>query len=227
MLLCIPDVLTADEVALIRDRIDAADWSDGRVTAGSQSGTVKRNRQLPEASETARWASDVVTDALGRAQTFVSAALPHKTFPPLFNRYEVGDGFGLHIDNAIRPIRGTSVKIRTDLSATLFLSDPGEYDGGELEIETAFGAQSVKLPAGHLVLYPASSLHRVTPITRGTRVASFFWVQSMVRDDNDRALLFDLDQTIQSLSALSGANDSNVVRLTGLYHNLLRKWADA
>jgi PKHD-type hydroxylase len=227
MLLCIPNVLTLDEVALIRDRIDATDWTDGRTTAGTQSSAVKRNRQLPETSETARWASDLVLDALGRAQMFVSAALPHKTFPPLFNRYEVGDGFGLHIDNAIRPVRGTSVKVRTDLSATLFLSDPAEYDGGTLEIETAFGAQSVKLPAGHLVLYPASSLHQVTPITRGRRVASFFWVQSMVRDESDRAILFDLDQTIQGLASASGSNDPNVVRLTGLYHNLLRKWAEA
>lgn len=227
MLICVPDVLDKDRLAQCRTILARATWVDGKATAGAQSGSVKRNTQLPETSEEARLLGDIVVDALGAAPLFVSAALPLKTFPPLFNRYGVGDGFGTHVDNAIRPVRGTSVRVRTDLSATLFLSDPQDYDGGELVIETAFGAQRVKLPAGHLVLYPASSLHHVTKVTRGTRLASFFWVQSMVHDDAMRAILFDLDQSIQAIAARVGVDAPEVVRLTGIYHNLLRHAADA
>ena len=227
MLICVPNVLSKEEVCAMRRRLEAAPWVDGKVTAGAQSALAKNNQQLPENSAEARELGDAVLDALGRAPMFVSAALPLKTFPPLFNRYGEGMSFGAHIDNAIRPVKGTSVRVRTDLSATLFLSEPDEYDGGELVIELPFGAQEVKLEAGGLVLYPASSLHRVNPITRGVRVASFFWVQSMVRDEGARALLFDLDQSVQSLAREHGQAHAEVVRLTGLYHNLLRRWADA
>jgi PKHD-type hydroxylase len=227
MLIAIPDVLTAAEVAACRADLDAADWTDGRVTAGAQSRTVKNNAQLPMASPVAQAWGDRILDALGAAPLFVSAALPFRTFPPLFNRYAGGQSFGTHIDNAIRPIPGTAIKLRTDLSATLFLSEPESYDGGELEIEDAFGAQSVKLPAGHMVLYPASSLHRVNPVTRGARLASFFWIQSMVRDDGARTLLFDLDQSIQDLAMVQGIDAPAVVRLTGIYHNLVRRWAES
>jgi PKHD-type hydroxylase len=226
MLLVIPNVLSQHQVAEFKRCLEEADWSDGKLTAGAQSGAVKNNRQLPENTVLSRELGDKVLDALAEAPLFVSAALPRRTFPPLFNRYDVGDGFGTHVDNAIRVVRGTSIRLRTDLSATLFISAPEDYDGGELIIETAFGAQSVKLPAGHLVLYPASSLHKVTLVTRGSRLASFFWVQSMVRDDADRAILFDLDQTIQELGARDGINDAQVLRLTGLYHNLLRRFAE-
>lgn len=226
MLIVVPAVLSPAEAAECAVALGAADWVDGKATAGLQSAPVKDNAQLPEGSPVAReWGSRVL-DALGLAPLFVSAALPHRTFPPLFNRYAGGQSFGTHIDNAIRPVRGTPVKLRTDLSATLFLSDPDSYDGGELVVETVYGAQSVKLAAGDLVLYPASSLHRVEPVTRGCRLASFFWVQSMVRDDAARALLFDLDGTIQTLAAERGIGDAHVVQLTGLYHNLVRRWAD-
>ncbi len=166
-------------------------------------------------------------EALGRSPLFFAAALPLKVFPPLFNRYEGGEDFGLHVDNAIRLQRGSDFRIRSDLSATLFLDDPDSYDGGELVIEDRFGPQVVKLPAGHLVLYPASSLHRVTPVTRGVRTASFLWLQSMVRDDGERRTLFELDEAIQSVAASNGQGDPAVVKLTGIYHNLLRRWADA
>jgi PKHD-type hydroxylase len=227
VLVCIPGVLTKDQVKAIRARIDAGAWADGRATAGAQSAKAKKNTQLPADAPEARAAGDAVLDALADNALFLSAALPLKIFPPLFNRYEEGDGFGAHIDNAIRPVRGTPVRVRTDLSATLFLSEPEEYEGGELAIETAFGAQEVKLPAGDLVLYPASSLHRVNAITRGVRVASFFWLQSMVRDDGERALLFDLDQSVQTLAQAHGQAHAEVIRLTGIYHNLMRRWADA
>ncbi len=227
MLLAIPDVLTPEQAAACVADLEAADWEDGRATAGAQSALAKDNWQLPRDSPVGlRWA-DRILDALGAAPLFVSAALPHRTFPPLFNRYAGGQSFGTHIDNAIRPVPGTSIKLRTDLSATLFLSDPDSYDGGELLIEDAFGMQAVKLPAGHMVLYPASSLHRVTPVTRGARLASFFWIQSMVRDDGARALMFDLDQTIQELAQAQGIGAPPVVRLTGIYHNLIRRWADS
>lgn len=227
MLIAIPDVLDAEGVARVRGVIDAAEWVDGNVTSGPQAALAKRNLQLPEASEAARAASAMVLDALGRSPLFFAAALPLKVFPPLFNRYAGGQDFGLHVDNAIRIQRGSDFRIRSDLSATLFLDDPASYDGGELVIEDQFGTQAVKLPAGHCVLYPASSLHRVTPVTRGTRTASFLWLQSMVRDDGERRTLFELDQAVQAVAATQGQGDATVVKLTGIYHNLLRRWADA
>lgn len=227
MLLVIPDVFSPEQVAACVADLNAATWGDGRVTAGLQSAPVKDNEQLSETSPVARAWGDRVLDALGASDLFVAAALPLRTFPPLFNRYAGGQSFGTHIDNAIRPIRGTSIKLRTDLSATLFLNDPDSYDGGELIIEDAGGGQVIKLPAGSMVLYPASSLHRVEPVTRGVRLASFFWVQSMVRDDGARALLFDLDRTIQRLAGRDGIGDAEVVALTGIYHNLVRRWAES
>jgi PKHD-type hydroxylase len=225
MLLHIPDVLTADQVASARGRLDEAQWVDGRVTAGHQSVRVKNNIQLPEDHPVARELGDVILEALQRNALFVAAALPHRVFPPLFNRYEGGHAFGNHVDNAIRQVTGTPHRIRTDLSATLFLSDPSEYDGGELQVEDTYGEHAVKLPAGHMVLYPATSLHHVRPVTRGCRTASFFWIQSMVRDDGARTLLFDLDQAIQQVSVI-GPEHPAIVQLTGVYHNLLRRWAD-
>jgi len=227
VLLCIPEVLTRDQVAHFRRTIDEVEWVDGRVTAGAQSGSVKRNMQLPEGSPAARELGDMVLDALARSPLFISAAIPLRIFPPLFNRYGVGQAFGTHVDGAIRAVPGTPVRIRTDLSVTLFLAEPDEYDGGELAIEDRYGTQEVKLPAGDLVLYPSTSLHCVKPVTRGARVASFFWLQSMVRDDNARSMLFDLDQTIQELTGERGLEDPACVRLTGIYHNLIRYWADA
>lgn len=227
MLIAVPDVLDAAALARVRALVDAGDWADGNATSGPQSALAKRNRQLPEDSAAAREAGGLVLDALGRSPLFVAAALPLKVFPPLFNRYEGGEAFGLHVDNAVRIRRGSDFRIRSDLSATLFLDDPETYDGGDLVIEDRFGPQTVKLPAGHLVLYPASSLHRVTPVTRGVRTASFFWVQSMVRDDGARRILFDLDQGVQAVATDRGQGDSAVVQLTGVYHNLLRRWADA
>ncbi|MES3100707.1 Fe2+-dependent dioxygenase [Sphingomonas faeni] len=226
MLIVIPDVLDVTDVTRVRSIIDAAEWIDGNATSGPQSALAKRNEQLPEDSAAAREAGGMVLDALAQSALFVAAALPLKVFPPLFNRYAGGQDFGLHVDNAIRMKRGTDFRIRSDLSATLFLDDPATYDGGELVIEDQFGPQSVKLPAGHMVLYPASSLHRVTPVTRGVRIASFFWLQSMVRDDGARRILFDLDQGVQAVAATQGQGDPATVRLTGVYHNLLRRWAD-
>jgi PKHD-type hydroxylase len=227
VLLCIPEVLTKEQVAHCRQTIDKAEWVDGRVTAGAQSASVKNNLQLPEGSPAAIELGDTVLEALSRSPLFISAAIPLKIFPPLFNRYGVGQSFGTHVDGAIRAVPGTPVRIRTDLSVTLFLSEPDEYDGGELTVEDRYGTQEVKLSAGDLVLYPSTSLHHVKPVTRGTRTSSFFWLQSMVRDDNARTLLFDLDQTVQQLSAERGIEDAACVRLTGIYHNLIRCWADA
>jgi PKHD-type hydroxylase len=207
--------------------MDAAEWIDGRGTAGAQSAVVKHNMQLPEGSPAARELGDLILDALSRCPIFISAAIPQRIFPPLFNRYGVGQSFGTHVDGAIRGIPGTPIRIRTDLSVTLFLAEPDEYDGGELTVEDKYGTQEVKLPAGDLVLYPSTSLHHVKPVTRGARIASFFWLQSMVRDDNARTMLFDLDQTIQQLSAEKGVEDPVCVRLTGIYHNLIRYWAEA
>jgi len=226
MLIAIPDVLEPADVTRVRALIDAAAWIDGNATSGPQSALAKRNEQLPEDSAAAREAGGIILDALGRSALFVAAALPLKVFPPLFNRYAGGQDFGLHVDNAIRIKRGSDFRIRSDLSATLFLAEPETYDGGELVIEDQFGPQSVKLPAGHMVVYPASSLHRVAPVTRGVRVASFFWLQSMVRDDGARRILFDLDQGVQAVAAAQGQGDPATVRLTGVYHNLLRRWAD-
>lgn len=226
MLICVPDVLTPAELRHCQTLLAAADWADGRMTAGSQSALVKHNLQLPADSPAAREAGVIILQALGRNQTFLSAALPKTILPPLFNRYVTGQTFGVHIDNAIRANPLTGERIRTDLSVTLFFSDPDTYDGGELVIETLYGSQEVKLPAGHLVLYPSTSLHQVLPVTRGERTASFFWLQSMVRVEEQRSLLFDLDQTIQDLSADLGGGDDRAVRLTGIYHNLVRHWAE-
>lgn len=227
MLIAVPDILDAQGVAAIRSVIDAAEWIDGNVTSGHQSALAKNNLQLPEDSAAARQAGQMVLDALGRSALFIAAALPLKIFPPLFNSYAGGQAFGLHVDNAIRIQGGTNFRVRSDLSVTLFLEDPDAYDGGELTIETQFGVQQVKLPAGHAVVYPSSSLHRVEPVTRGRRVASFFWLQSMVRDDAARQMLFDLDRGVQGVAALLGQGHEEVVRLTGVYHNLLRRWADS
>ncbi|MGY4397485.1 PKHD-type hydroxylase [Sphingomonas sp. UYAg733] len=227
MMIAIPDVLSAGQIVELRALIDAADWIDGNATSGAQSALAKRNQQLPEESDAAKRAGNMMLDALAASPLFVAAALPLKVFPPLFNRYAGGQEFGLHVDNAIRIRRGSDFRIRSDLSATLFLEPPEDYDGGELVIEDQFGQQSVKLPAGHMLLYPASSLHKVEPVTRGTRTASFFWIQSMVRDDGARRILFDLDQAVQSVAAAQGLGDAAVIQLTGVYHNLLRRWAEA
>jgi PKHD-type hydroxylase len=225
MILHIPKVLDEQQVACCRETMERANWVDGRVTAGYQSTVVKDNRQLPEDSPEARQLGDMIVGALERCPLFITAALPLRVFPPLFNRYEVGETFGAHLDNSIRQIPGTGYRIRTDLSATLFLSKPDDYDGGELVIDDVFGAHSVKLPAGDMVLYPASSLHHVTPVTHGVRFASFFWVQSMVRDDGQRALLFDLDVAINKVNQTL-PHHAAVVELTNCYHNLLRRFAE-
>ena len=227
MMLSIPDVLTAEQVAYCRQVMDDAAWIDGNATSGHQSALAKNNMQLPEDSPAARQLGGLVLDALEKVPLFISAALPLKVFPPLFNRYAGGQSFGLHVDNAIRAMRDADFRIRTDLSCTLFLAGPNEYDGGELIVEDTYGSHSVKLPAGHMVLYPSTSLHRVAPVTRGARIASFFWLQSMVRDDGERLLLFQLDSNIQQLAAEKSHADPVVVQLTGLYHNLLRRWADS
>jgi PKHD-type hydroxylase len=221
----VPSVLQPSEVAEMRAVLDAAEWVDGRVTAGFQSAQVKHNQQLAEKSREAVALGDRVVAALERSPLFITAALPLRVFPPLFNRYGPGMGFGMHVDNSIRQIPGSPLRIRTDVSATLFLSAPEEYDGGELMVEDVYGAHSVKLPAGDMVLYPASSLHRVTAVTRGTRTASFFWIQSMVRDDGLRTLLFDLDLGIQRVRHELAEHDA-VVSLTSCYHNLLRRFAE-
>jgi PKHD-type hydroxylase len=226
VLTCIPELLTKAQVAHCRDVMRQAEWEDGRVTAGTVAAAVKNNYQLPQTSKLAAELGDIVMDALSSSPLFISAALPLRILPPMFNRYGVGQTFGVHVDNAIRSVPGTPVRIRTDLSATLFLAEPDEYDGGDLVIETSYGGHEIKLPAGDLVLYPATSLHCVTPITRGERVGSFFWIQSMIRDDGQRAILYDLDQTIQDLQADRGAEDASAVRLSGIYHNLIRQWAE-
>ena len=227
MLIAIPGLLDASGVARVRGIVDAGEWVDGNVTSGPQAALAKKNEQLVEASAAAREAGAIVLDALGKAPLFIAAALPLKIFPPLFNRYAGGHEFGIHVDNAVRIQRGSEFRVRSDLSITVFLEDPGEYEGGELLVEGQFGAQSVKLPAGDAILYPSSSLHKVTPVTRGCRVASFFWIQSMVRDDGARRLLFDLDSAVQRLAGQLGQDDRSVVELTGVYHNLLRRYADS
>jgi PKHD-type hydroxylase len=225
MLLHIPDVLTQDQVETCLTELAGAPWVDGRVTAGFQSAQVKHNRQVPEDHPIARTLGQTILTALERAPLFVAAALPLRVFPPLFNRYEGGESFGTHVDNAIRQAKTAPVRVRTDLSATLFLSPPESYDGGELVVEDRYGAHAAKLPAGHLLLYPATSLHHVRPVTRGARTAAFFWVQSMLRGDEERTLLFDLDTAIQQL-ARDVPDHAAVVQLTGVYHNLLRLWAE-
>jgi PKHD-type hydroxylase len=224
-LLTIPDVLTAQGVAQARAVLDSADWVDGKVTAGYQAQGVKENLQLPEGSPAATEVGEMVLAALARSPLFMSAALPLRVFPPMFNRYTGGGHFGTHVDTAIRSVATTGQRIRTDISATLFLTPPDQYDGGELLVEDTYGVHSVKLPAGHMVLYPATSLHRVAPVTRGARVSSFFWIQSMIRMDGDRTLLYDLDTAIQRLARESPGNRVGV-QLTGVYHNLLRRWAE-
>jgi PKHD-type hydroxylase len=225
MLITIPDILNAAEVAQIRAKLDATDWVDGKVTAGYQAQRVKDNEQLAEASPLALELGDIIMKALARSPLFMSAALPLRVFPPMFNRYRGGGHFGTHVDTAIRSVVPSGQRIRTDVSATLSLTAPEEYDGGELIVEDTYGSHSVKLPAGHLVLYPSTSLHRVEPVTRGARVSSFFWIQSMIRSDGDRTMLFDLDQTIQKLAGELPGSPLGV-KLTGIYHNLLRRWAE-
>ena len=225
MLISIPQVLGPAQVAEARAALEGADWVDGRVTAGAQSALAKNNLQVPEDHPVARELGGAILAALGRNPAFVSAALPLRVFPPLFNRYDIGMGFGPHIDNAIRFSGGQ--RFRTDLSATLFLTAPEDYDGGELVIEDTFGEHAVKLAAGDLILYPASSLHRVEPIRRGSRWASFFWIQSMVADEGKRSLLYDLDQSIQAVTARLGEGAPELISLAGAYHNLIRMWAEA
>jgi PKHD-type hydroxylase len=225
MMLHIPEVLNAVQVRDMRAALDAADWVDGRETVGDQGARVKRNRQLPERSPASLRLGEVILAALARNPLFFSAALPLRFVPPLFNRYEGGEHYGLHVDGSVRAIPGTGQQLRTDLSCTLFLCAPEDYEGGELEVVDTYGVHEVKLPAGDLILYPSSSLHRVTPVTRGARVCSFFWLQSMVRDNQQRATLFELDQTIQKLRARLGETEETV-SLTGQYHNLLRMWSE-
>ena len=222
-MIVIPNLLSDDQLRQMRARLDAAKWVDGNATSGHQSALAKRNRQLPESSAEAKALGNLILDALAASPLFVAAALPLKIYPPLFNRYGEGESFGDHVDSAIRIRAGSDFRIRSDLSATLFLRDPHDYDGGELLAE---GHAPVKLAAGDMLLYPASTVHRVTPVTRGERVASFFWIQSMVRDHAARAMLFDLDRSIQDLSQTNGPDAPALIRLTGIYHNLLRRWAE-
>lgn len=225
MLLHIENVLTAEELAYAQNLLADAPWSDGKITAGKQSGQVKNNLQLPQTSEAGMAMAELVKSAVLRNAEFFAAALPHTVFPPLVNCYREGQNFGNHIDNAIRQDPYTQQWVRTDVSSTLFLNDPDEYDGGELVIEDNYGSHSVKLAAGDMIVYPATSLHHVTPVTRGQRVASFFWTQSMIASDEKRTMLFDMDRAITSIRAQYGETDESVL-LTGVYHNLLRQWAD-
>jgi PKHD-type hydroxylase len=228
MLVHIPNLLSGEQVAHVRGVLSGSDWVDGKVTAGAQSAGAKHNLQVPENAPAARALGDIILTALGQNERFTSSAVALRVFPPLFNRYDQGMNFGAHIDNAIRFVKGatTPIRVRTDMSATLFLTDPDDYDGGELVIEDTFGHHKVKLPAGDLVVYSATSRHHVMPVTRGSRWSSFFWIQSMVRDEAARTMLFELDTAIQGLRKQVGDNEQ-VVSLTGLYHNLVRRWADA
>jgi PKHD-type hydroxylase len=230
MLITIPSLFTKEQVAEARTHLLGAEWVDGRVTAGYQAQEVKRNAQLPEGSPAHQFVGEMVLKALARSPRFISAALPLRVFPPMFNSYSGGQTFGTHVDTAIRQDVRTGQRIRTDLSATIFLTEPADYDGGELIVEDIYGTHSVKLPAGDMVLYPATSLHRVEPVTRGARISSFFWIQSMVRDDGRRTLLFDLDASIQRIAASTSVEVLEVressVQLTGVYHNLIRQWAE-
>ena len=225
MMLHIPNVLTREQVAAMRAAIDAAGWVDGRATVGSQGAQVKRNRQLPESSPVALEQGRIVQQALAASPLFFAAALPLRIVPPLFNRYSGGETYGLHVDGSVRNVPGSPLRLRTDVSSTLFLCDPEDYDGGELVVVDTYGTHEVKLPAGDLILYPSTSLHRVEPVTRGERVCSFFWTQSLVRDDARRAMLFEMDQTIQKLRDRLGETEETV-SLTGQYHNLLRMWSE-
>jgi PKHD-type hydroxylase len=225
MLITIDDVLTKDEVRQFRAALDAAPWQDGAATGGSQARRVKHNLQLDDNAEPAISLGNFILRRLSSHPAFISASLPRKIYPPKFNRYEGGGAYGTHVDSAVMQLPGGHGNLRSDLSATLFLAEPEDYDGGELEIDSEFGAQAVKLEAGSMVLYPSSSLHRVTPVTNGSRVASFFWIESLVADDAARTMLFDLDQTIQRLTPALAGHNAELVRLTGIYHNLLRRWA--
>lgn len=225
MLLHIPDVLTADQVAHIRQRLDAADWTDGRETVGAQGAKVKRNRQLPDTSPLREELAREVLKALAVNPLYHAATLPLRTLPPRFNRYEGGGEYGFHVDGAVMALPHGE-QLRSDISCTLFLAEPGEYDGGELIVSDTYGEHEIKLPAGDLIVYPSSSLHRVLPVTRGARVAAFFWVQSLIRDDARRRMLFELDTSIQTLTH-TGADAAAVLQLTGVYHNLLRQWAES
>lgn len=222
----IPNVLTKEQVQYFRDEMDKIEWVNGKVTAGTLSATVKHNQQLPEDLPLTQHLSNIILESLGQHPLFLSAAVPLDIIPPLFNRYEQQESFGFHVDNSIRRIRGTNERLRTDLSCTVFLSEPEEYIGGELVIEDTYGYHEVKLPAGDMVLYPSTSLHEVTAVTEGCRVASFFWVQSMIRDDAERDMLFKLDQSVQNLRMQLGDTHQEVIKLTNLYHNLMRKWAE-
>lgn len=226
MLIHVPDVLTPDEVAKCRALMDRAAWDDGKLTAGDQSAVVKDNHQVRYGTPEQKELVELVLMALGRSPLFITASLALKIFPPMFSRYHPGQSFGTHVDNAIRNVPNTPHRVRTDVSATLFLAAPEEYDGGELVIEDVYAAQRVKLPAGHLILYPTSSVHHVRAVTRGTRLAAVFWAQSMVRDDGQRTILFDLDTAIRNLRSSTADQNPAIVQLTAIYHNLLRRWAD-
>jgi PKHD-type hydroxylase len=225
MLIQIAEVFKPAEAAEMRRRLEAAEWIDGKITAGHQSAQVKQNRQLAESDPVAKELGNLVLQRLARNSLFMAAALPRKIFPPLFNRYEEGESFGYHVDNAVRAVAGTAERVRTDMSATLFLSEPDTYDGGELIVDDVYGPRGIKLPAGHMVLYPGTSLHRVNAVTRGTRISAFFWLQSLVREDAQRSLLLDLDVAIQRLSQ-DVRDHPALTQLTGVYHNLLRRWVD-
>lgn len=225
MLITIDQVLSKDEVRQFRGYLDQAEWQQGSSTGGTLARQVKNNRQLDDAADVAVSLGNHILRSLGRHPLFISAALPRKIYPPKFNRYEGGEAYGTHVDSAIMQLPNSHLSLRTDLAATLFLSEPQDYDGGELQIEGEYGAQEVKLAAGDMVLYPASSLHRVAPVTRGARVASFFWIESLVGDEGERTLLFDLDQAIQQLTPGLAPNDARLLKMTNVYHNLLRRWA--
>ena len=225
MMIRIADVLSPEQVAQCRRALEQAEWADGRATAGHLAVRIKNNLQLPLDHPLAQQMGDSILNILGKTPAFIAAALPMRILPPRFNRYEGGGDYGNHIDNAIFAVPGTPFRVRTDVSSTLFFSDPDEYEGGELIVEDSYGEQRAKLPAGHMVVYPGTSLHRVTPVTAGTRYAAFFWTQSLVRHDHQRALLYQLDQSIQSLTA-SGADHAELSRLSGIYHNLLREWSE-
>lgn len=226
MLLTIPRLLSTAQIAEFQQALGSGEWVDGKATAGYLSSRAKNNEQISEGDPIGRRLGNVILDELNKNESFVSAALPMRVLPPLFNRYTDGQSYGAHIDGAVRPIAGTPFRVRTDLSATLFLADPAEYDGGELVIGEAGDEKEVKLPAGDMVLYSGGTVHRVMPVTRGVRLAAFFWVQSMVRDEIQRTILFDLDNTLQQLGRTAGNHDA-CVRLAGVYHNLLRQWADS
>ena len=222
----IPNVLTKEQVQYFREEMNKIEWANGKVTAGTLSATVKQNQQLPEDLPLTHHLSTIILESLGQHSLFLSAAIPLDIIPPLFNRYKNNEAFGFHVDNSIRRIRGTNERLRTDLSCTVFLSEPEEYEGGDLVIEDTYGYHEIKLPAGDMILYPSTSLHEVTPVTSGCRIASFFWVQSMIREDAERHMLFNLDQTIQNLRMQLGDQHQEVIKLTNLYHNLMRKWAE-